>query len=221
MRAATKLASALALTALAALALTACGRGGSSTSPSAAQRTTTATTVPSTTTTAAKPAAKSPHTAHSATSSHEGSAPFRVASGDNSIPDFGAEASSSERDRATSALSAYLKARAAGRWSSACIYLSSSARAGIERFAGASKPKKSCGQILAALSGSAPASARADTLIGGLASLRVKAPSAFALYYGPHSQKYVMSMRSEGGAWRVTQLAPIAYPLGSPTPPTG
>jgi hypothetical protein len=51
----------------------------------------------------------------------------------------------------------------------------------------------------------------------GLAALRVKGDKAFALFYGPHAQQYMMPMVREGGAWKVTQLAPMAYPpAGSP-----
>ena len=54
-------------------------------------------------------------------------------------------------------------------------------------------------------------------LRGPILTLRIKGQSGFALFYGLHRQKYVMPMAREGGAWKVTQLAPIAYPLGSET----
>jgi hypothetical protein len=44
-------------------------------------------------------------------------------------------------------------------------------------------------------------------------ALRVKGKSAFVLFDGPKASKYVMPMLSEAGAWKVSQLAPLAYPL--------
>ena len=74
---------------------------------------------------------------------------------------------------------------------------------------------RSCAKVLAALS-RGPASIRADTLTGGLAVLRVQGTIAFALWHGPGASKYVMPMRNEGGAWKVTEFAPLPYPLGAP-----
>jgi len=50
----------------------------------------------------------------------------------------------------------------------------------------------------------------------GVAALRVKGKGAFALFHGPNASKYVMPMVNEGGAWKMSQLAPVAYPLGAP-----
>jgi hypothetical protein len=58
--------------------------------------------------------------------------------------------------------------------------------------------------------------ARANPLSGGLAAFRVKSPHAFALFYGPHNQQYMMPMASESGEWKVNQLDPIPWPIGAP-----
>ena len=191
-------------------------RRRSSTPPAAAQSTTTAQT-PSATTTKQS---GSTHVASRASAKREGSAPFRVKVGDNSIPDFGSEAATSDRSRAAAALAAYLTARAKGDWSAACPYLAIPVRAQLERLASASKGKvKGCAAALTALEAGSPPAARADVFTHGLAALRLKGGHGFALFYGPHTQQYVMPLASEGGAWRFTQLAPIAYPLG--TQPSG
>jgi hypothetical protein len=86
----------------------------------------------------------------------------------------------------------------------------------LETLAKSSKGRiRGCGPVLAALS-SGPAAARADLLTGGVAALRVKGKAAFALFHGPNNSKYVLPMVSVGGAWKMSQLAPIAYPLGTP-----
>jgi hypothetical protein len=218
----------LALALLAAAGLAACGGGGSSNSTSAQGGSTPTATRASAPGSGSENAGKQPAAGKASGSkgssgsasggtSSEGSASFRAPTADNSIPNFGAEAPTSQRSRAAAVLAGFLAARARGDWPMACTYLSSSTRAGVQRFSGAAKRKASCGALLAALSGSSPAATRADTFVHGLASLRIKGTSGFALFYGPHNQKYVIPMVNEGGAWKVGQLAPIAYPLGSET----
>jgi hypothetical protein len=212
-----------------AAGLTACGGGGTSASTAASSvasapaATSTATSTPTHTATAAQPPAKAPHqappSASGGSSSGGGGASFREPHADNSIPDFGAEASTGELARATAALAAFLHARAGGEWAAACVYLAGPTRVQLERFGGAAKGgSKGCGTALAALSGGGGHGAspsRAETLTGSVAALRVKGNSAFALYRGPNGNKYVMPMVKEGGAWKIGQLAPIAYPIGT------
>jgi hypothetical protein len=220
------------LLATAALGLGACGGGEGSTSssappPSPGRPATTTSTAPREEPRAAKPTAKASHPpslaqteSSPAAARHSAgkAAPFLVPQGDNSIPTFGSESTDSDRGRAEAALRAYLTARAKGDWQAACAGLAATTRQGIERLGGASK--KGCAALYAALSSRIPAAARAIPLTGALVSLRVKGRSGFALFYGPRgkAEKYVMPMAREGGAWRVTQLAPIRYPLGAPTP---
>ncbi len=210
--------------------LTACGSGSTSASTTASSvasapaATSTATSTTTRTATAAQPPAKAPHEASPSASGGSssgdggGGASFREPHADNSIPDFGAEASTGELARATGALAVFLHARASGEWSRACTYLAGTTRAQLERFGGASKGgSKGCGTALAALSGGGHGASpsRAETLTGSVAALRVKGNSAFALYRGPNGNKYVMPMVKEGGAWKIGQLAPIAYPIGT------
>ncbi len=222
---------------LAAVGLAACGGGSSSTSastpvasvattpattPTATAPASTATATTPTTTAATKPAETPPPPSSTSTSSSSsssssggGAASFRAPSGDNSIPNYGNEAPGSERARASAVLAAFLHARAGGQWEQACVYLAGATRRQLEKFAALSKGKvKGCGPVLAALS-KGPTAARADPLTGGVAALRIKGKSAFALFHGPKGSKYVMPMVNEGGTWKMSQLAPVAYPLGS------
>ncbi len=225
--------------ALVAVGLAACGGGGSSPSTQAASAVTTSTattaattpttstaTTPATTSTATtptattKPAETTPRPSTTSTSPSSGSgagaAGFRAPSGDNSIPDYGSEAPPSERERAATALAAFLRARANGEWAAACTYLAATTRTQFERLLGGPKAKAGgCARVLAELSKSTAAHAETLTLTAGVAALRIKGASAFALFHGPKGSKYVMPMRSEGGAWKMSQLEPLPYPLGS------
>jgi hypothetical protein len=210
------LSAVLALTALASVALTACGGGSGASSSAQSSSSATSATAASPKSTTAAAGTYSSRSSPRSSAKQEGSASFRVKSGDNSIPDFGSEAATSERKLAGAALAAYLRARSKGDWSAACSYLLPTVRTQLEKLAGASKGKvKGCTGVLAALEAHTPPIARADALGHSLAALRIKDGHGFALFYGPHNQKYVMPMSEEGGAWKVGQLAPIAYPLGS------
>jgi hypothetical protein len=197
----------LALLAALALGLAACGGGGSSSSSTAAS------------TEASAPATPKPHALSVAELAAERRKAARAASfvapeSDNSVPTFGSEAGTMERDQAETALKDYLRARARGDWASACAYLAAPTRQGYEKL-GASSSKASrpgCAEVLAALSKGADLS---NPLIGRLLSLRVQEASAFALFYGPHHQQYIVPMNREGNTWRPTQAAPIAYPPGA------
>lgn len=142
-----------------------------------------------------------------------GAASFREPRGDNSIPDFGQEASAAERERAASALVVFLRDRADGDWSGACTELSRAMRDQLAIFAKTSKGRsRSCGAVLRGPAGAA-GTARVEMPAGGVAALRVKGRSAFALFYGAGNRKYVMPMTEEGGVWRMSQIAPLPYPL--------
>jgi hypothetical protein len=203
----------------AAAAFAACGGGGGSSSSSTASTatTTTTTSTPSgSSSSSSQPPVVLQHAKASAETAADRrkagrAAPFLKPEADNSVPTFGVEASGSQRASAEAALKAYLSARAKEDWPAACRHLAASVRKGFERLA---KGKaSSCAQVLAALSKGADLS---DPLTGPLLSLRVHGASAFALFYGPHHQQYIVPMAREGNAWRPTQTAPIAYPPGAP-----
>jgi hypothetical protein len=209
----TRLLAALSLLAT-ALALAACGSASSN--PSTTPSFTADSSAASTATTPSAPAKVSLIAKAAAERRSAGrAAPFVKPQADNSIPTFGSESSGSDRGGAEAALRAYLSARARGDWAAACTGLAASLRQQTQAFAGASA--KDCALAYQALAASTPAAERADPLSGPVLALRIKGASGFALFNGPDQQKYVMPMTREGGAWKVTQLAPVAYPLGSET----
>lgn len=149
----------------------------------------------------------------------KGAAAFLVAQGDNSIPNYGSEASRSELIAATESLGAYLGARAGADWPRACSYLGAQVQKQLELLAGASGGGgEGCAAAYAKLGSRIEASDRRSPLVGGLAAFRLEGDKAFALFYGPGEQQYMMPMVSEGGAWKASQLEPIPWPLGAPGP---
>ncbi len=215
MRARTLLSLLLALAL--ATGLGACGGGGSSNSSTASTATspsTPVTTAPAATTPKPHGPAAAAETAAERRAAGR-AAPFVQPAADNSVPTFGSEAGASERAQAEATLKAYLRARARADWASACRQLAKPTRQGYEKLgSSSSKPNPpSCAQVLSALSKGADLS---DPLTGPLLSLRVHGANAFALFYGPGHQQYMVPMNREGGEWRPTQSAPIAYPPGAP-----
>jgi hypothetical protein len=140
-------------------------------------------------------------------------APFLVPTGDNSIPTYGSEASSSQQEAATASLAAYLQARASGEWGAACARMAAAVQKQLALLAGGSAA--GCPAAYAKLAAKIPAAARANPLGGSLTALRVKGEQAFALFYGPGEQQYMMPMVEEGGGWRVNQIEAVPWPLGS------
>ena len=144
----------------------------------------------------------------------EGSAPFREPGGDNSIQDYGEEASESERDAAEKALAAFMAARAKQDWVTTCDYLGEEAVKPLEELgkSNAQLKGKDCAQLLEAVTERAPAASFVNTLRGPVASLRVERDRAFALYHGPQQINYFMVMIKEGDEWKVGSLSPSEFP---------
>jgi len=217
---------ALLLALVSALGLAACGGGGSSNSST----TSTAASGATSTSSSSEPSPKAkeggsatfgkPHPRETAVTQAErrkagNAAAFVAPKSDNSVPTFGSEANTSERAQAEASLKSYLQARAREDWASACDQLAKSVREGYEKLGSSAKKAKApgCAQVLASFSKGADLS---DPLTGHLVSLRVHGINAFALFYGPGHQQYMVPMNREDGEWRPTQAAPIAYPPGAP-----
>jgi hypothetical protein len=186
----------------ASICLVACGGGGSSSADS--------TTPPPGTKTSTATSPQTPATLAAERMAAGHAASFVRAEFDNSVPTFGSEADATERAAAGASLGRYLRARARQDWAAACRGLAASTREGFEKLA--RSHATSCAPILAALSRKADL---ADPLTAGLLSLRVRGRNAFALFYGPGHQQYIVPMLREGDAWKPTQPGPIAYPPGA------
>jgi hypothetical protein len=139
-----------------------------------------------------------------------GSAQFRVKGGDNSIQEFGEEASDSEREEAAAALHGFLDARAAGEWSTACSYLAATVTKDLEvLFAKAKRAQgapKGCAAMLADLSQAVPRAVLLEAADVDVGSLRTSGSRGFILYHDAHHTDYEMPVVIEGGRWKVAAM---------------
>ncbi len=139
-----------------------------------------------------------------------GSSQFRAKGGDNSIVEYGKEASQGERDEAAESLHAFLDSLAARRWQAACSYVSLGLIAGLEQLPQLSKREtgiEGCPEILEALNGQASDSALEAGAQADVVSLRTEGDRAFLIYRGAGDRGYVMPMVREEGVWRVSSIA--------------
>jgi hypothetical protein len=142
-----------------------------------------------------------------------GAAQFR-GEGDNSIQEFGQEASAAERETAAAALHGYLDAWAAHRWKQACFYMSAGVAVTLERMAALARQGTqgdSCPQLFAGLNRAADVKAVAAAAAAvDVGSLRVKGRRGFVLYHGAEGVDYSMPMAYEAGGWKVGALEGIS-----------
>jgi hypothetical protein len=141
---------------------------------------------------------------------------FRDSSGVTDIPAFGSEAAVTDRLAVTRALTAYLQAAVGKEWGRACARLPASTAVQLRRLTIKLRrvAHKSCEEGLR-LSLSSLASGKA--LYYGpadVAALRIKRgggageAAGFALFHGNDGDDYWVTVRLEGGKWKVSSLAP-------------
>jgi hypothetical protein len=140
-----------------------------------------------------------------------GSGQFRVKGGDNSIQDFGDEASESELEEAAKALHDFYVARAREEWRRACANLSQAIAGQLEQLAEQAKQGQvSCPTALAAITpGLGPKVARETTAVDA-GSLRREGDRGFLIYRDGEGTVYAINMASEDG-WKVGAL--VGVPL--------
>ncbi len=137
-----------------------------------------------------------------------GAAQFEVKGADNSVQEFGSEASESEMQAAAAALHGFLDARTERNWAAACGYLSRPTRQGIEGLGG-SGGSQSCAAALGALSANVPRSNLREAAIADVGALRSEGDRAFLIYRGAEEVVYAIAMSREGGEWKVGSLAGV------------
>ena len=197
---------ALAIAALLALGLVACGGGDDSTQSTGGDATAT--------TGGEKEADAGGSGSSGGSGSKQGSDSFLVPGGDNSIQEFGEEADSDELAAAEEVLEEYFDARAAKDWAKSCTLLSKDAVAPLEQLAEATPQLKGadCAEILGKVQGQLAKSASANPLTEGLAALRVEDGRAFALFHGAKGVDYFILMADQDGESTVSALAPSEFP---------
>lgn len=221
-------ATAVLLALACALVLAACGGGdSSSTSSTSASAPTTSTSAPEegqSGSEGARQGGEGPNGGSEASeaeaeegSSEEGevspndrSAQFRTKGGDNSIQNYGDEASAAEREKATKVIAGVFAAQKAKEWAKVCSLLSAKATGQLKEFSKRSPQLKGkgCAQVIALILGSAPSSARPETIKGGVIALRRKGTESFALYKGADGKAYAYPLLLEGGQWKLIGMAP-------------
>jgi len=141
---------------------------------------------------------------------------FRVPGGDNSIQEYGTEQDAGERAAAMQPIAALYRALYSGDWNEVCnTYLSANNVKQIELLAEKS-PKlkgKTCADVLSGLNQS-PGVKGPDTPDGGVVSFRTEGDTGFAIYWGIDGKGYAFALKSEGGSWKLTALAPTPLQIG-------
>jgi hypothetical protein len=198
-----------------------CGGGSSTSVPAALSKLTSSTTESGTV--AAAPETGSVRQKLGAARAELGS-PSQVPrskGGDNSIQDYGQEASTADRAAAAAVLVTYLHAYAGGDAQTACSLLSSSAAQVLGRLTGAATPSRqrgaACSGILRRLSAEMPAPARGQLAGVRLLSLRVGEGRAFAIYTDAGPGASFMPMVKQGADWKVNAIAGSLLPGIGPT----
>jgi hypothetical protein len=135
---------------------------------------------------------------------------FVVPGGDNSIQEYGEEQGDEERTAAMLPIAALYKAQFTGNWSEVCdTYLSANNVEQIKLLTEKSPQLKgkSCAEALSGLT-QGTGIKTPDTPDGGVVSFRVDGETGFAIYWGIDGKGYAFALKSEGGGWKLTSLAP-------------
>jgi hypothetical protein len=142
---------------------------------------------------------------------------FRTPGGDNSIQEFGEEGDGGERAAANAAVDALYRAMASGDYTEVCAKYLSTKNIEQIKFLAEKSPQvkgKSCAEVLGGLSqvsgGRSP-----DKPADGVESLRIEGDTAFAIWRGQDGNGYALPLISEGGAWKLTALAPTPLNPGA------
>ncbi len=141
---------------------------------------------------------------------------FRAPGGDNSIQEYGSEQDAGERDAAMLPIAALYRAIFGGDWTEVCdTYLSSNNVKQLELLAEKSPQLKGkgCADVLSGLNQSKGVKTP-DTPDGGIVSFRVDGDTGFAIYWGIDGKGYAFALKSEGGSWKLTALAPTPLQFG-------
>ena len=141
---------------------------------------------------------------------------FVVPGGDNSIQEYGEEQGEEERAEAMKPIVALYRALASGDWTAVCQqHLSAPNLQQIELLAEKSKQiqGQGCAEILGGLN-QTTGMRGPDTPDGEIVAFRVEDDTGFAIWWGIDGKGYAMALKSEGGAWKLTALAPTPLQFG-------
>ncbi|HVQ58607.1 MAG TPA: hypothetical protein VMS60_06830 [Solirubrobacterales bacterium] len=109
-----------------------------------------------------------------------------------------------ETAAASAVLEAYMAARAAQNWPTACAQMTPKAISSLERFAGAGR---GCAATFTAFYPHLVPGSWDNTMTGPITTLRA---DGVAIYHGTTGRDYAMPMLKEGGGWKVAAVGPTA-----------
>ena len=141
-----------------------------------------------------------------------GAAQFIGKTGDNSIQEFGEEASGPDLDEAAATLHNYYDAYAAGNIAAVCSHLSADVIESLETFERNSHNPDDigCMQILTLEPASAMSERqifwKEDAAAINVESLRMEGDRGFLIYRGLDNEIFTMNMAKENGRWKVGSL---------------
>jgi hypothetical protein len=113
-------------------------------------------------------------------------------------------------------IAALYRALYSADWNEVCdTYLSANNVKQIELLAEKSPKLKGqrCADVLSGLNQS-PGVKGPDTPDGGIVSFRTEGDTGFAIYWGIDGKGYAFALKSEGGGWKLTSLAPTPLQIG-------
>ena len=123
----------------------------------------------------------------------------------NKYVKFGQESGVSEREEISKLVEESFDAREAHDWSGQCATLSKPVIKEMEENPG-SLGQKGCAKALGTQGKNAPASTLNNNMAGPVGAFRFKATTGYALYHGNDKKDYAVSMKKEGGEWKVNAL---------------
>ncbi len=133
-----------------------------------------------------------------------GARQFMTPGGDNSVPEYGTEASSRDRARAATVLHAYLDSEVVGDWAGACAYLSASMVGYLESVSQAGQ--RECPTVLREINSNASRESLQRAAKVDVGSLRVEGQQGFLIFFGPEQFPFAMPVVEEDGEWRLSAL---------------
>ncbi len=133
--------------------------------------------------------------------------------GDNSIQEYGTEATSAERVEVSSIVQDYLSTQAAGSWGTACSYLWSPVRERMQSLGESAGSGQGCAEAMAgALSKMSQAELQKRAEINVL-SMRTQGERAFVIYRDGSGEPFNLPLIHQDGEWKITTLAGIGLVL--------
>lgn len=138
-----------------------------------------------------------------------GSEQFLVKGGDNSIQEFGEEADESELQEAAEVVHGFFVARATSDWEAACSDLSKAMEQQMKQLAQSSTElkNKDCASFLEAFTSHLSAQEWQEITTVDAGSLRSDGDQSFLIYYGADKAVYAMPLQQEDGGFKVGALA--------------